>query len=412
MASDGATATLIIIIFVIISLITILGFNLQHIKLNWKKYRCNPMIMPIAHIFGEDAKKNHKECSAAVQSSFMDSLLAPIRGSQLANADNSHKTASKTNDTKRKAHETKFKLSNLMSGIFSKTNNVLIEFNRMGYSMKDIWHRITGIFILVQYMFDTIINQMSSTASTIHNTNKITSTKPHLSSCFSPDTTISTLSGNILLKDIQPGTILDNNTIITSIFELDGKHEDIYQLDNIIVTGSHPVFYKKWIKVHQHPQAKLLSHVILNKVYCFNTTNKTIKLNNTLFKDWDETTLDELKKLYPEYYNTTLECENGFHKDTPIVLENNTNKPISEIIVGEKLLNTTVVGIVKIYGTHVSLYESNQIIGSKYALNTPIKKKIDKKEQYLYHLLTVNNYFWIKGSKLQLIYDYDNKTED
>ena len=120
----------------------------------------------------------------------------------------------------------------------------------------------------------------------------------------------------------------------------------------------------------------------------------------------------KIKKLYPEYSNTTLECENGFHKDTQIVLENITNKPISEIIVGEKLLNTTVVGIVKIYGTHVSLYESNKIIGSKYALNTSQKKKIDKKEQYLYHLLTENNNFWIKGDKLQLTYDYDNKTED
>ena len=119
MASDGTTATLIIIIFVIISLITILGFNLQHIKLNWKKYRCNPMIMPIAHIFGEDAEKNHKECTAAVQSSFMDSLLAPIRGSQLANADNSHKTAAKANDTKRKTNALKFKLSDLMGGLFS-----------------------------------------------------------------------------------------------------------------------------------------------------------------------------------------------------------------------------------------------------------------------------------------------------
>ena len=182
-----------------------------------------------------------------------------------------------------------------------------------------------------------------------------------------------------------------------------GKHEDLYQLDNIIVTGSHPVFYKKWIKVHQHPQAKLLSDVILNTVYCFNTSNKIIKLNNTLFKDWYETNLNEMKNLYPEYSNITLECENGLHKDTQIVLENRTNKPISEIIVGEKLLNTTVVGIVKIYGLHVSLYESNKIIGSKYALNMSIKKKIDTKELYLYHLLTESKNFWIKGNKFSII---------
>ena len=60
MGSDGTTAILIIIIFIIILLITILGYNLQHIKQNWKKYRCNPMIIPIAHLFNVDAKKIKK----------------------------------------------------------------------------------------------------------------------------------------------------------------------------------------------------------------------------------------------------------------------------------------------------------------------------------------------------------------
>ena len=86
-----------------------------------------------------------------------------------------------------------------MSGVFNKTNNILIEFNRMGYSMNDIWNRISGIFIVIHYMFDTVINQISSTSNTINNANKISSTKPHLSSCFSPDT-IYIQFGNILLK--------------------------------------------------------------------------------------------------------------------------------------------------------------------------------------------------------------------
>lgn len=409
MTSDGTVASLIVIIFIIISLITILGFNIQHIKQNWKKYRCNPTIMPIAQFFNVDAKKNHEECAASFQSSFMDSLLAPIKGGQLAQAQNSHKTASQANDTKKKANDTKFKLTGLMSGLFNKTNNILIEFNRMGYSMKDIWHRISGIFILVQYMFDTVINQLTSTSSTIHNANKITSTS---TSCFKPNTIIKTISGNIEIQHLKPGTILDNNTTISSILELDGTQEDIYKLDDVIVTGSHPVYYKKWINVHQHPNAKLLPDIKLDKVYCLNTTNKTIQLHNTLFRDWDEISIDSLIDKYPEYSNTALECENGLHKNTLIVLEDGSTKPICEIKVGENLLKTKVFGIVKIYGPAVALYKSNQIIASKNALISNKKTRLDMREPYLYHLITYSKFFWVKGNKLQLIHDYDSKVDD
>tara|TARA_Y100000741_G_C18262263_1_gene560896 strand:- start:5141 stop:6349 length:1209 start_codon:yes stop_codon:yes gene_type:complete len=402
MASDGTIATLIIIIFIVISLITILGFNLQHIKQNWKKYRCNPIIMPIAHFFNVDAKKNHQECAASLQSSFMDSLLAPLKSSQLSTIQNSQKTKASTDSTKSKANDSKLKLTGLMSGLFNKTNNVLIEFNRMGFSMSDIWNRMSGVFVLIHYMFETIINQISSTGNEIS----------HLGKCFHPDTSLDTTSGAILIKHIEPGAILSNNNQVTSILQLDGSKEDIYKLDNTIVTGSHTVFYNNWIKVSQHPNAKLLSNYKLNTVYCLNTTNKTISLHNTRFRDWDEIDITDLKNKYPEYKNTSFKCENGLHKDTQIVLDNGSIKPISEITIGEKLLKTTVYGIVKIHAKEVDLYKQNQVISSQYALPAGRKIPIENNESYLYHLLTDSKYFWIKGHKLQLIRDYDSKIDD
>ena len=402
MASDGTIATLIIIIFIVISLITILGFNLQHIKQNWKKYRCNPLIMPIAHFFNVDAKKNHQECTSALQSSFMDSLLAPLKGSQLTNIQNSQKTNASADSTKRKATDTKLKLTGLMSGLFNKTNNVLIEFNRMGYSMTDIWNRMSGVFVLVHYMFESIINQISSTGNALTLTGK----------CFHPNTLLDTISGVISIKDIEPGTILANNNQVTSVLQLDGSKEHIYKLDNTIVTGSHSVFSDKWIKVSDHPNAKYIPNYHINTVYCLNTTSKTILLHNTLFRDWDEIELTDFKKKYPEYQLNRLTCENGLHKDTLIVLDNNQVKPISEINIGEKLLKTTVYGIVKIYAKELDLYKYNQVISTKYALPSGRKQSITKKESYLYHLLTESKYFWIKGKKLQLIRDYDSKIDD
>ena len=131
-----------------------------------------------------------------------------------------------------------------------------------------------------------------------------------------------------------------------------------------------------------------------------------------MFRDWDEIELTDLKNKYPEYQSNCLTCENGLHKDTLIVLDNNQVKPISEINIGEKLLKTTVYGIVKIYAKELDLYKYNQVISTKYALPSGRKQSITKKESYLYHLLTDSKYFWIKGKKLQLIRDYDSKIDD
>ena len=149
-----------------------------------------------------------------------------------------------------------------------------------------------------------------------------------------------------------------------------------------------------------------------NSVYCLNTSNKMISINNTLFRDWDEIDLEHLKNKYPEYKNTSLECENGLHKNTLVLLDNGNAKPISEINVGDKLLKTNVYGIVKIYAKDIKLYKSNNVISSKYALHSRQKIPLIENELYLYHLLTDSKFFWIKGNKIQLIRDYDSKIDD
>ena len=75
---DILQTIIIIIIFIILFCVNILAVGIENIKKQWPKYRCNPIVMPIANVFGEDTIKNFSFCVQNLQQTFMQDLLAPI----------------------------------------------------------------------------------------------------------------------------------------------------------------------------------------------------------------------------------------------------------------------------------------------------------------------------------------------
>ena len=76
---DVMASFLILLVFGLIFLGLALAAMAKDIKKNWPKYKCNPMIMPVAGAFGVDPGKNFVECIGDIQSGFMGFFLGPIR---------------------------------------------------------------------------------------------------------------------------------------------------------------------------------------------------------------------------------------------------------------------------------------------------------------------------------------------
>ena len=76
--TDILLTFLIILIFTILFSANILSVGIEKIKKEWPKYRCNPVVMPIANVFGEDTMKNFAFCVQNLQSTFMQDLLQPV----------------------------------------------------------------------------------------------------------------------------------------------------------------------------------------------------------------------------------------------------------------------------------------------------------------------------------------------
>ena len=67
---DIISVIIVIVIFVGIYLLNILAIGKKNIEKNWVKYRCNPMIMPFAGMFGHDPMENFAYCIQNMSNKF------------------------------------------------------------------------------------------------------------------------------------------------------------------------------------------------------------------------------------------------------------------------------------------------------------------------------------------------------
>ena len=77
-STDISNSIIIILIFATITIVSILGIGISNIKKNWNEYKCQPIVMPFAGVFGKDPTKNFDECMKGVQKEFVSDLLGPI----------------------------------------------------------------------------------------------------------------------------------------------------------------------------------------------------------------------------------------------------------------------------------------------------------------------------------------------
>jgi hypothetical protein len=271
--------------------------------------------------------------------------------------------------------------------------------------------------------------------------------------CFDKNTKI--IMNNGIQKNISEiivGEKTADNNLITSkiIVELDGSI--MYNLNGVIVSDSHIVKYNdKWIRVDEHPFAIKINDYNEPYLYCINTENKVIEINNIIFTDWDEIYDDDLDKIKNVKIKNVLFNRNktlnysmddiivcnsdihtyldgGFDKNTEIKLKNGIVKKIKNVLIGDILENgEKVYGYVEINGTSLAEQATYNLAKKRFVtggsnLNICDKTlgftstlELDKKyknfikssdaNDKLYHLLTDCETFYINGVKF---YDYNS----
>ena len=488
-----ATTFTLFFFFIILSYYYVMQ-KIDPIRQNWAEERCKPEVMPFAGIINappnkskmEFTQENFAECTTIILGGitsyfvkpfyYISDLFVKLFG-VIMNAVNTIRTL---------IQWLRMKVKKVFEYIIARLMNVLIPLQKMLIKLKDTAKKMIGVMVGALYtvmgafmglkafmgsfmslviIFLVILVALiiimwimpwtwpvaaASTAffvvlsvpmvliaiwtqSVLDMASDSVPSKP---GCFDKYTKIATQNGEMFIKDIRPGTVLKNNSIVTSIFKIALNNRDMFKLNDIIVSGTHMVFYEPlgWIKVSEHPQAKLIECYNKPYIYCLATDNKRIIIEDTVFLDWDDIEpIDMIKLKNLKYLSSNAtekdihkHLESGLHGDTLITLENNKKVKLKNIKVNDILnYDERVLAIVKIETKNISKivkYKFNtllEIIGGPNLhfndhnlgnFNTlKLSGEIQDKPKYLYHLITDSGFFHINDYKIR---DYNSAIEN
>lgn len=475
----GGSVILFAVITIILILICAYCFVMIHaseIRDDWQNNKCKPLIMPFAGIINTPSgtsmfdftADNFNNCLYNIQTSIAGEALSPV--TFVANVLASVVKAIERQLDKIRAMFAKIRgfIESITKEVMGRIMNIMIPLQRIIIAIKDFLSKAQGVmttglftmmgaYLTLQALMgaiaEFIIILLIAMAVSIAVLWAIPITwgaagamtavflsisipmaiilafmvdvlqvKPGIKipkiKCFDKNTKLMLNDKSLIkIKNIRVGDVLLNNNTVTSVIKVTSKESVMYKLNNILVSDSHILFFKdKWIKVAQHPNAIKLPYYNEKYLYCLNTTDKNIIINDTIFADWDDlygnvlTTFLSNNKLNDgnEIHNK-LDC--GFVPNTKVKLDNGEYKNINEICVGDVLENNILVyGVVKLDGRNLKefaiILEGSEIqIGTNNISGFNEKREIAKAPKELYHLLTNTSFFYIKNHKFN---DYNN----
>lgn len=265
--------------------------QLADIKANWPLYRCNPMYMPLA----DDIEENFVYCVQSVQTNFLGYLLEPITFITNSLGTMLNGFTEEVNNIRAMFHKVRTFMSETVQSIFGVFLNLVIEFQRITISIKDLIGKTIGSMVAVMYIMEGSITTMKSTWN-----GPPGQLVRSLGKCFHPNTHIKLQDGTIkYIKDVNLGDILEDGTFIESTMQIDNKREPVplYAIENtgvngenIYVTGSHLVYDElndKFNLVEKYHKAKI-SEVSTDWLCCLITSNHKIHIGTEVFWDWED----------------------------------------------------------------------------------------------------------------------------
>jgi hypothetical protein len=255
--------------------------NLQEIKDNWVKYRCNPVYMPMAGMVGSDISSNFLNCTLQTVNTYAGFALDPVYQNfgMLTNIINDIMGA--MNDMREAVTGASSGFMGIIQSTFGKLQNTLQNTVQLFGRVRTLISRLMAVFAVMMNIVSTGVQ----TGTSVKN-GPVGQAADFF--CFDPHTPVSTLEGFVPMCGVRPGTRLADGQLVQSILEFDGHATQMFSVGSIRVSGNHKIFHEgKWIRVEDHPLAEPAEPC--HRLFCLNTEKHTIPIGGFLFKDYEET---------------------------------------------------------------------------------------------------------------------------
>jgi len=462
--------------------------HLKQIRGNWPAERCRPIIMPFAGMInaptGQSSSDYTQENFAACMSSIFESIakvfMLPVNFTVGTANTSIGNVGTHLGVLRNIMTYIRNVLEKIVSDITGKIFNVTLALRRIMIKMKaaldktgatlttGIYTGVAGVYavmaffwILIAIGFEIVgINILGFGISlalwefvpavvfillaitilvplimVVVNIDKISYYTQH-NACFVGTTQVAMQNGKKQIKDIHIGETLCDGGKVTAVFKLSTYQQELYNLNDILVTGNHSVYHpnKGYIPVEQHPASFKIIDPRIPYVYCLNTTTKKLIINNHIFLDWDEMENTDISKLclvakkhlpiLPLLKHIHIHMDGGFVGETMIELEDGRSVFIKDIVVNDQLrFGERVLGIVEIEGSNLATIKK-YMIDERLFIGGPNLRINDRdlgiqstlemagipinKPEKLYHLLTDTKFLTINGIQF---FDYNGAIE-
>jgi hypothetical protein len=463
--------------------------KLKPIKTDWVNQRCNPAVMPFAGLINappnsskiEYTAENFYQCTQNILATIIGYFIAPINFTIEHMGDFWKEIMVGINMVRHVFAYIRNRIMAIVMDIFGRTYNIIIPVQIVLIKLKDVLAKSVGVLtsglytvmtlflsmksflgafleimvislttyllwvlpftwpaaVIMTALFVSIAVPLTIISISLGDVLHITSSKgiPNKPGCFDENTNIRLKKGLVKIKDLKVGDYMFDGSKISAFFKISTHGKKMYQINKLIVSGSHKIRYNdSWIPVKNHPQAVLLDGYCKPYIYCLNTTSKRIKIDEHILLDWDDIDdLDfvELKNLASTFipFNSPTSgihsyLEGGFDKSTNIELEDGRSISISKIKVNDQLrFGERVLGVVKIDASSLSTVKQYKIKnktiigGTNLWINDNDLGKFStlgldsdsvEKPKYLYQILTDSGNFTVEGIQFM---DYNSAIE-
>jgi len=289
---DVMASFLIFLIFGLIFVGLIIVSMVKNIEQNWPKYKCNPLVIPMAGYLGKDATKNFIECIGDIQGGFMGLFLIPIKFVMAT-------LAGMGGSIMESIQGVRVMFDSLVGNVLGIFGNVLgiflnigITFQLLMGNVKDLIMKIVGIlYTLGLFISAVTITAKSANAGPIGILIKFFG-------CFPNNTKIKLHDGTYKeMSKLNLGDKLVSGGSVHAILRVKGdKSHPYYKIysedlkEYIYVTGDHLIKDKitnKFIPVEKYTKA-IKTELWDSEMSCLVTTNNLIPIGEYIFWDWED----------------------------------------------------------------------------------------------------------------------------
>ena len=318
---DASTAAVIAgpLILVGVILYAYVKANAEDIKTNWVQYRCNPIYMPFASMFGDNVFMNFQFCITSIASSFFGYALNPIYAMFGMFANMLNGILGQMNGMRAFVVGMQKFITSFFSDTIGRMSNTFATLMHLLSIVRDLSNRIVSSAAYSVIIMSTGVNFLLSVFSFVWELLKklvgliialsiiLMFVFPPLliffipiviaigvntdGGCLHPDTPVELPSGQpVPISKIKVGDVLANNGSVTATMRFTPTDPMYIYRSVMCVSGSHAVRDSDgvWRKVEDSMNSVRYTGPPLDEIVCLRTSNRRIYIHGCTFSDYDQ----------------------------------------------------------------------------------------------------------------------------